>query len=99
MEDILKIGDEFVRKSKYGKVFGTIKSFYKTTVIDFDCNYEKIEIVSNNGILYDLSECMKVVKKLTPEEIIKRKKFLDTIEILQERKSNYHKEIKNKLIS
>ncbi|HMZ94922.1 MAG TPA: hypothetical protein PLD56_10440 [Chitinophagales bacterium] len=95
MEIQLKVGDNFMRISKYGKVFGIVKSISQTSVVDEKCNYIKLLVESTNGVFYDYNECYKVSKILNEEEIDKRKKFLDGLKILSERKYNILKEKKD----
>lgn len=89
----LKKGDEFIRISKYGKVFGVVDEIFHVTVHEEKCNYEKIQVRSTNGIVYDCSECFKVSKKLNEEEIQKRKIFFANLKRLSELKGTHHLKI------
>ena len=89
----LKKGDEFIRISKYGKVFGIVDEVFSSSVIDDECDYEELHVRSTNGIVYDCSECFKVSKKLNEEEIQKRKIFFANLKRLSELKGANHLKI------
>jgi hypothetical protein len=99
----LQVGDTFVRKSKYGHVFGVVESFTGSVVhsIEFECIYAYIKIKSTTGVEYDYKECQKVIKKYTPEQVVKLKelnaKLKDSKESFDNLRNNMiiHKEIKN----
>lgn len=75
-----------MRISKYGKVFGIVKSINPTIVISEKSDYIKLIVESTNGVFYDYNECYKVSKILNEKEIDNRKKLIDGLKILSERK-------------
>ena len=90
METQLKKGDTFIRISKYGKVFGVVDLIFSTKVISDDCDYEKVFVKSIRGIDYDLSECHKVTKKLSSQEIERRKILLVKLDLVSKHKYEFH---------
>lgn len=68
---MLKEGDTFIRISKYGHVFGIVKSIGSKTIqsIDLKCSYTKPTVISTNGIEYDMNECYKVNKQYNEQEL------------------------------
>ena len=68
---ILNKDDNFIRISKYGHVFGIVKSIGFKTIqsVDLKCLYTKPTVISTNGIEYDMNECYKVNKQYTEEEV------------------------------
>ena len=68
----LKKGDNFIRISKYGYVFGIVKEIFESHSCDYT-NYgvmrSVFQIKSTNDVMYDYNECYKVIKFYTKEEI------------------------------
>jgi len=54
---ILNKDDNFIRISKYGHVFGIVKSIGVTHIqsIDHKYSYLKPTVISTNGITYDMN--------------------------------------------
>lgn len=80
---MLKEGDKFIRKSKYGTVRGIVKAIRYFKTFGKECDYESISIVSTNDIEYDIGECHKVLNELSPEQIASRQRFTDNVKRLQ----------------
>lgn len=66
----LKIGDKFIRKSKYGYVRGIVADInYDSYIVSEGIfTYFNPILTSENGIKYDLNECYKLLSVKTEEE-------------------------------
>lgn len=87
-ENQLKPGDEFVRFSKYGHVFGIVESIFSIQAIDLDKKivYAKMQVRSTNSIAYDYSECYKIITHYNDEQVQNLRKLYGK---LAELKSNH----------
>ncbi len=69
----LKEGDNFIRISKYGHVFGVVKSIkiaYKDN-LKLKLRLSYIKVISTNDVEYNIDEVYKIEKYYTDEEVDK----------------------------
>ncbi len=73
-------GDLFLYQSKYGsRTFGEVKTVEFKTVIALDCDYVEYYVTSTNGVEYKQSELLKVKNRLSEEDKIFRKTYLESV--------------------
>ena len=72
---MLKKGDKYIHFTKYGGVnFGIVKDIWSITTIDVDngCSYLKPQLISYNGLSYDIfddGKFYKVQREFTAKEL------------------------------